>query len=422
MPTPEEAFNARLAAALDAQRNAPRPAWRDPTASEVERAQRNAVGGKKDKCVKGKSCSAACITPSDVCLVEIPLSPSQAISRVRDQLKKEIDDKSPSKEKQLKLFETSKFITAEGVKERINKFQVENQANILKAIDSGSKETYDKHRQEAIDFNKSLVKSKEADKGGLAKVPVTWEKMQDVKKRYEKAQSEIEQRAINAAMIGDKTGYLREEKKLIEIEKRLGSKVGEDNPLEKGYLWRNNNGDTHAGNEFFQGLRNSPTLKGATIRHEGDGEMVISRQLGKHKLELFLEENGTVFSFKIDGSYDKPSGLSNREGLQIAATTQKMFDAVTGNMNIGSVISVFPYDGDGRGDKRRRAYERYNFGSSKSGGSMYGKVDEDTGEFSPASGSEWSRYRRERDFNFAEPSPKEKIKIFYTILWGEEPG
>ncbi len=394
----------------------------EPSASAVRSAHLHAVGGKKDKCVKGKSCSAACITPSDVCLVEIPLSPSQAISRVRDQLKKEIDDKSPSNEKQLKLFETSKYINAEGVKERIKKFEVENQANILKAIDSRSKETYDKHRQEAIDFNKSLVKSKEADKGGLAKVPVTWEKMQDVKKRYEKAQSEIEQRAINAAMIGDKTAYLREEKKLMEIERRIGLKVGEDNPLEKGYLWKNNDGDSHAGNEFFQGLRNSPTLKGATIRHEGDGEMVISRQLGKHKLELFLEDNGTTFSFKVDGFYSKPPGLSNKEGLQIAATTQKMYDAVIGNMAVGSVISAIPYDGDGRGDKRRRAYERYGFGSSNTRDTMYGKVDEDTGEFSPATAKEHSRYMREGDFNFTEPSPKEKIKIFYTILWGEEPG
>lgn len=394
----------------------------EPSASAVRSAHLRAVGGKKDKCVKGKSCSAACISPNNICLVEIPLSPSQAISKVRNQIKEEISDKTPSKEKQLKLFETSKYINAEGVRERIKNFQNENQSNILKAIESRSKETYDKHRQEAIDFNKNLVKNKEADKGGLAKVPVTWEKMQDVKKRYEKAQSEIEQRAINAAMIGDKTAYLREEKKLMEIERRIGLKVGEDNPLEKGYLWRNNNGDTHAGNEFFEGLRGSPTLRTATIRHDGDGEIVISRQLGKHKLELLLEENGTVFSFKIDGSYSKPPGLSNKEGLQIAATTQKMYDAVIGNMAIGSVISVFPYDGDGRGDKRRRAYERYGFGSGKPGGSMYGKIDEDTGNFSPASGSEWSRYVRERDFNFAESSPKEKIKIFYTILWGEEPG
>ena len=39
--------------------------------SKIKSAQNKAVGGKKKRCSKGKSCSATCITPNKVCLVEL---------------------------------------------------------------------------------------------------------------------------------------------------------------------------------------------------------------------------------------------------------------------------------------------------------------------------------------------------------------
>lgn len=42
------------------------------TAGEVKRAKEKAVGGKRDRCRKGKSCSATCISGWKACLVELP--------------------------------------------------------------------------------------------------------------------------------------------------------------------------------------------------------------------------------------------------------------------------------------------------------------------------------------------------------------
>ena len=55
-----------------------------PTPSEVKRAKLNAVGGRKKRCTKGKSCSATCIQPADACLVEMPDPVANSLSKARD--------------------------------------------------------------------------------------------------------------------------------------------------------------------------------------------------------------------------------------------------------------------------------------------------------------------------------------------------
>ena len=59
------------------------------TASQIERAKRMAVGGRKKRCVKGKSCSATCIAANKVCMVDLPWvaasQVSKAVSMVKSQ-------------------------------------------------------------------------------------------------------------------------------------------------------------------------------------------------------------------------------------------------------------------------------------------------------------------------------------------------
>lgn len=54
---------------------------RVPSASDIRRAKLKAVGGKRKRCVKGKSCSAACIQATDACLVVMPDSVGEALSK-----------------------------------------------------------------------------------------------------------------------------------------------------------------------------------------------------------------------------------------------------------------------------------------------------------------------------------------------------
>ena len=393
-----------------------------PTQSEIDRAKAQAVGGKRDRCIKGKSCSAACITSGYMCLVELPSSTHSEIAKIRDVLKKE---EEASKVKQPSLFKVSDYLTKEGVEKAKDKFKADIEPRLYEAIQKGSagKDEYNKIRQEVADFNKKMVKSGMSDKADLVKMPVEWDRVRKVHKAYERALDDLNTKAENAAVLGDRDGYNKIEKRIIALENKLGSRLGDYDKTVRGKIWNEMDGDRQEGNEFLRGIMGSPALKGARIIPDHDGygeirEITIDKRVGKHKVSLHLEDHGTSFSFQIDDSYRKPEGMSNKTGLQIANATEEMFSAVVGNMEIGSVVSVYPYDGDGRGSKRRRAYERFGFGSVRGDETMYGEVSYEG--LTPSNYRALSEYRGEGMYNFAE-SKASRVKAMYVALWGEEP-
>lgn len=64
------------------------------SSSEIRRAKAKAVGGKRKRCTKGKSCSATCIQGTDACLVEMPDSAASSVSKARDMLQNSPKPKS----------------------------------------------------------------------------------------------------------------------------------------------------------------------------------------------------------------------------------------------------------------------------------------------------------------------------------------
>lgn len=58
------------------------------TQSDVQRAKARAVGGKRKRCTKGKSCSATCIDSREMCIVDIPDNVVAALPKVRGILQK----------------------------------------------------------------------------------------------------------------------------------------------------------------------------------------------------------------------------------------------------------------------------------------------------------------------------------------------
>lgn len=59
-----------------------------PTVSEIRTAKRQAVGGGRKRCRRGKNCSAACIQSGMVCLVEMPETAGVSLSKVSGFLSK----------------------------------------------------------------------------------------------------------------------------------------------------------------------------------------------------------------------------------------------------------------------------------------------------------------------------------------------
>ena len=263
----------------------------------------------------------------------------------------------------------------------------------------------------------------------LVKVPVSWEKFQKVKKAYYRATSSIEERMQEAAMMGDRAKYDREERKLITLNKKIGSKVGDSDEVEKNKFWSWYEGDTNLNNPFLKGVRESLMLKGLRVVPDdpmedgGFRQLTVYKRVGKNEISVHMEDRGTFFSFQINNSYEKPEGLSNREGLTIAKETENIFKELVSHMNDGSGVKVFPYDGDGyeRGQKRRRAYERFGFGSDPDyprAGWMYGIVD--GGRIVPATREEFRDAEYDVGFNFAE-TVIDRARTMFIALWGEEP-
>ena len=270
-----------------------------PTQSEISKAKSLAVGGKKDKCVRGKSCSATCIAANKMCLVELPGTVFNSLKKVVSMLSK----------------------------------------------------------------------------------PVR-ELRDNVKRKTEERENRKRE---------------REESRIRKIDP-----------------------DT-VDNKFIQGLRKIKSAD-VSVRGNGKGEIYdveISKKVGNHKIAVHLEDNGTTFSFTINNSYEKPAGLTNREGLQIAKETEAMFSKVVKLMANGSAVEVYPYDGDGRGSKRSRAYERFGFAPGGIGDDfMYGKVVD-----GKIVGSDYPEYRsfiKNKEFNFAERY-NDRVLTMYRALWGEDP-
>lgn len=63
---------------------------REHTTREIERAQEVAKGGEKDRCIKGKSCSATCIYHNDDCVVTLSGEVGSSVRQVRDMLKEQV--------------------------------------------------------------------------------------------------------------------------------------------------------------------------------------------------------------------------------------------------------------------------------------------------------------------------------------------
>lgn len=73
---------------------------RDPTASEIRTANRNAVGGGRKRCRKGKNCSATCIDAGKACLVGLPEPVSQSMPKISNFLRRVLGrkEKNPGQE------------------------------------------------------------------------------------------------------------------------------------------------------------------------------------------------------------------------------------------------------------------------------------------------------------------------------------
>lgn len=367
-----------------------------PSSSAVRSAHAGAIGGGKKRCSVGKNCSAACIERRDSCLVEIPVSPAAAMSQFRD--------KTRDRNKQLQLFDVAGSLSEGKLKEHVAKENRAIKRDMMHLLHEGVgwhgadtdrvfKEKYNEIRDRAIQFNQKMVKEGLAEKSGLIKVPVSYEKYRDVLKRYEKAIEKLEEDLEKAAIKGDRDKYDKIERRAMAVERKLGSRLGQTRTIEKNKVW-----GKYAAEREERRQRESNMLynevkdragRQREVEHHGNSLTITGRANG-HKVQVELADYGSAYNLKVNDEYRMNASLSKADRYAITKEALSMFNILTESMPENSIVKVTPYTGDGRSSDRLKMFRQYGFGGEEGAMTLYGRVED--GKMTPSSGREFSRY------------------------------
>lgn len=191
------------------------------TSGEIRRAKQKAVGGKRDRCRKGKSCSATCISGWKACLVEMSDAVSSSLAKAKSSLSGKIYE-AKTKAKLLIPEERKKFQKSlKGDYERV-RGKLQDQLN--RAVLRGNRER--------VDSLKRRLDRLESGAGAKLKMPksptMTSEKEERLRARkaaYSKALDKIITDMETAASKGKLGTYDRLERALMTMQRKLGPRL-----------------------------------------------------------------------------------------------------------------------------------------------------------------------------------------------------
>jgi hypothetical protein len=154
---------------------------------------------------------------------------------------------------------------------------------------------------------------------------------------------------------------------------------------------------------------------------DDEGQIVLTQKVGKHTITTtFNQDEG--FNYRVNGKYDAGSVKDRREQLRIAMAVRGQYDALVRSLPEGTVIKTSPYDGDGGGAARQKAYEKIGFGKPGENQEMFAMKKD--GRMVPAT-------RDQHDAAFENPDTvwfaeegdsKEELKAWFQIVTGVDVG
>lgn len=175
--------------------------------------------------------------------------------------------------------------------------------------------------------------------------------------------------------------------------------------------------------KFVQDLKaNLPANVKASVDKE-NGELILTQKVGKNTIETtFNQENG--FNYRVNGKYDAGSVKDRKEQLRVAMAVRGQYDALVRSLPEGTVIKTSPYDGDGGGAARQKAYEKIGFGKPNNIDDMFAMKKD--GKMVPATFEQhMSAFENPDTVWFAEgeeADDKEQTKIWLQIITGQSVG
>lgn len=169
--------------------------------------------------------------------------------------------------------------------------------------------------------------------------------------------------------------------------------------------------------KFAQDLKaNLPPKVKATVDKD-NGEIILSQKVGKNTIETtFNQKEG--FNYRVNGKYDAGTVKDRKEQLRVAMAVRGQYDALVRSLPEGTVIKTSPYDGDGGGDARQKAYERIGFGKPNNMDEMFAMKK--NGKMVPATEEQHRATFENPDTVWFAEGEENTTKLWLQIITGRE--
>lgn len=169
--------------------------------------------------------------------------------------------------------------------------------------------------------------------------------------------------------------------------------------------------------KFAQDLKaNLPPKVKATVDKD-DGSITLSQKVGENTIETtFNQKEG--FNYRVNGKYDTGTVKDRKEQLRIAMAVRGQYDALVRSLPEGTVIKTSPYDGDGGGAARQKAYEKLGFGKPNDIQEMFAMKRGD--RMVPAAREDHDAAFENPDTVWFAESDEDTTKLWFQIITGEE--
>ena len=148
------------------------PSSKTPTRAQVLRARREAVGGRRKRCTRGKNCSAACISGDKICLVTFPLPVSQGLTKTWNELAEYIAKKNN--------------LQPGSVQEKRINAAIDKMSSVIKVATQGTEA-----KKPEVEWKRDAKRAE--------RVALPWKEIQDLQKRRKVlSEAELEREAMRA--------------------------------------------------------------------------------------------------------------------------------------------------------------------------------------------------------------------------------
>jgi hypothetical protein len=206
-----------------------------PSPGDIRRARRRAVGGKRDRCRRGKPCSAACVARWKYCLAEMPAPVQGAIPRAINAIKdRKVKVKPSVRQEKIKRVRNKLGENALSANIKYRDLLIKK---LNKLAITGDRPSYQREEKRLLKLEAKITE-KFGSPGGINPHVSeqiwnkTSEKREALQRRIVKKAGDIHHGMIKAALNRDRNEYNKLESKFFKLEEFRGRK-----PWKEGSLW-----------------------------------------------------------------------------------------------------------------------------------------------------------------------------------------